>query len=94
MWIVLPAVLGVLIYSTAALMLWPYARPIVPPWVILIAILIPPFFPVLLFYLFILACLVPRPVVTGPEIIVVDASTRGRVVSANAPRRGPHRSRI
>ena len=73
-WIVVPAILGTLLYMTTALAVWPYARPVVTPWVIVLCIIFPPLFPFLLIVLLYTLCLFP-PVVSRPEIVVVQ--TRG-----------------
>ena len=77
-WVVVSIILGTLLYMTAALFVWPYARPIVAPWIILLCILIPPFFPVLLFFIVASFFSVPR---TPPvsEVIVVETSRRADV---------------
>ena len=50
-WIVVPVILGTLFYMTVALFVWPYARPIVTPWLLILCILLPPLFPFLLFFI-------------------------------------------
>ena len=68
MWIVLPTVLVTLAYCALALTVFPYARPLVPLWIILLAIVFPPGLLFLLFYVVIFTCLFapPRIVVVPP----------------------------
>ena len=81
--LVVPIFLGVMFYFASVLALWPYARPIVPIYLLFLSIFVPPLFPFLLIY--VLFCAVPlRPVtalrgVTVREVIIVESSTRGRV---------------
>ena len=82
-WVVVPVFFGVLLYCAFALASWPYARRVIPLWVIVLCIFVPPFFPFLLFYLLLLA-LAPL----APPVVVVEAPTRGRIVPTRAPARG------
>ena len=83
-WIVVPIILGVLIYMTLALFVWPYARPVVSPWLLILCILFPPFFPFLLFFILVTICFPPVIVTSRPaEVYIVE--TQGRV-RAPAPR--------
>lgn len=90
-WIVVPVILGSLVYMTLALFIWPYARPIVSPWILILCIIFPPLFPFLLFFVFFALC--TAPVIAVPSTVTVQASpqevyiveTRGRV---RAPARG------
>jgi hypothetical protein len=81
--LVVPIFLGVMFYLSSVLALWPYARPIVPIYLLFLSILVPPLFPLLLVY--VLFCAVPLRPVTAPrgvtvrEVIIVEASARGRV---------------
>ena len=82
-WIVVPAVLGVLLYSSLALCMWPYARPVLPFYLLLFGILFPPFFPFLFFYVLFAIILFPRPAYV-PErnvVVIVDESARGRTMA-------------
>ena len=85
LWISIPILLSSLFYCAVVLMTWPYARPLVPLWLLFLCILVPPFFPFLAFYL-LFTIVYFSPVLTttfGPrEIVVVEASNRGRVTSA------------
>ena len=66
-WIVLPIVLGFMLYSSFVCMVWPYARvsPL-PFWFLLLAILVPPLFPFLLLYLLFVFWILAYPVVAVP----------------------------
>ena len=79
-WIVVPVILGFLVYMTMALFIWPYARPMVSPLVILLCIFFPPLFPFLLFFILFSLCSFPRPPVAN-EIIIVEGRGRPRVVN-------------
>lgn len=83
-WIVVPVLLGVLIYATLALFVWPYARPVVSPWLLVLCILLPPLFPFLLVFVLFSLCFVPPVVVSTRDVYVVE--TRGRVRPAAPPR--------
>ena len=84
-WIVVPTLLGVLLYASFALCMWPYARPLFPFWVLFLAILIPPVFP---FFLVYLLCILAAttPVARPPVVIVVEPSTRGRIQAGTSRR--------
>ena len=72
-WIVVPLILGLLIYMTLALFVWPYARPVVSPWLLSLCILFPPLFPFLLFFVLFTLCFPPVIVTTPPsEVRVVQ----------------------
>ena len=72
-WVIVPVILGLLIYMTLALFVWPYARPVVSPWLLLFCILFPPFFPFLLFFVLFTLCFPPVIVASGPsEVRVVE----------------------
>lgn len=86
-WILLPVFLGTMIYCSAVLFTWPYARPVVPFWLLLLCILVPVLFPFLFLYILIIVCLpLPRRDHPRPVIVVVEPSTRGRVVAVSRPR--------
>ena len=82
-WIVVPTVLGVLFYASLALCMWPYARPVLPFYLLLFGILFPPLFPFLFFYVLFAIVLFPRPAYL-PErsvVVIVDESARGRTAA-------------
>lgn len=82
-WILIPTLLGCFLYTCVALMVWPYARPILPFWLLFVCILFPPFLPFLLFYLLFLFLLTTTSttVVEQPAVIyVVERGTRVRPV--------------
>lgn len=72
-WIVVPVILGTLLYMTLALFVWPYARPNMSLTILLLCIFFPPFFPFLLFFL-----LFSVPYSTPAPVDVVIVETRGR----------------
>ena len=71
-WIIVPIILGTLIYMTLALFVWPYARPVVSPWLLILCILVPPFFPFLLFFVLFTLCF--------PAVIVATPPSQVRVI--------------
>ena len=78
LWIVLPATLLFCSYTMAAYYAWPYARPLMPLGILLLAIVFPPLFPLLLLYIF---CLPPwrfgpRPVASNEVVVVRVESSR------------------
>lgn len=88
-WIVLPVLVGSMLYFALSLMVWPYARPMFPFWILFALLLFPPFFPFVVLYLLYFYCLVgplvpiATPVIVTAQpargsIIVVDSGTRGR----------------
>ena len=81
-WILVPTLLGGALYASAAMCVWPRARPLLPLWLLLPAILLPPLFPLLLFYLLFLFWATPRPVVVvgASPVSVVTARFGGRGV--------------
>ena len=78
LWFILPSFILLLIYTAISFAVWPYARPIMPIWVLILFIFLPPFFPFLLFYLLIFVCLLsPDPYYQQrPVIVVVEEPTR------------------
>lgn len=76
LWITLPIVVGLLFYMLTAMVVWPYARSIMPFYLILFAILIPPFFPFLLLYLGFTLCFVsyPAPLYYDERPVIVVVS--------------------
>lgn len=71
-WIVVPIVLGSLLYMTMALFVWPYARPYMPVGFLLLCILIPPLFPFLVLFLLSTICLFPVRTRTSEIYIVAE----------------------
>ena len=71
-WIIVPVILGSLIYMTLALFVWPYARHVVSPWLFILCLLFPPLFPFLLFFVLFTLCF--------PPVIVVSTPSQVRVV--------------
>ena len=71
-WIVLPIVLGFMLYSSFVCMVWPYARvsPL-PFWLLFLAILVPPLFPFLLLYLFFVFWIFAYPTVVAVPVRTV-----------------------
>lgn len=92
-WVVVPIFLGMLFYFATVLVVWPYARPLIPLWLLFLCIVLPPFFPLLLFYLLVIICVTPFPPARTAvtEVIVVEPSTRGRVRMAVPPSRSGNR---
>ena len=82
-WILVPAILGLLLYLTLVLFTWPYTRRGVGWWVLLLCILIPPLFPFLLLFVFLPLCYVP--VVPGRQEVYVVQPQRGRVTVLAPP---------
>lgn len=78
--IVVPAFLGLVLYMSVALFVWPIARPLVPLTILLLFLFLPPLFPFLVLYLLFVSCSfgLRRPDVVR-EVVVVEPSTRGRV---------------
>ena len=89
-WYVVPIFLATSLYMAAALFTWPYARPLMSLWLLLLAIFIPPFFPVLLIFIVArLICYPPSVRSDADVIIVVDTSrSRPRMVVDPRVRRG------
>ena len=92
-WVVLPLTVGLFLYMTTALWVWPYARPIFPLWLLLFVILFPPLFPFLIVYLLFFICTfgIPNslPCDERPVIVYVTepAPTKPRsVVPRSLPR--------
>lgn len=83
LWIVLPAIVGLFLYGALAYSVWPYARPLVPLWIVLLAVVFPPFFPFFLLYILFAVCVfVPPTTPTDPVIVVVEDRSR-RVTHSN-----------
>jgi hypothetical protein len=84
--LVVPLFLGLILYITAALCVWPYARPIFPFGLLLLFIIFPPFFPFFLIYM-LLFVFWPVPLSTSNVVVgyptatvgIVEPSTRGRI---------------
>ena len=49
-WVLVPVLFSLLFYLTLSMFVWPYARPMVPLWVLLLILFFPPFLPLLLVY--------------------------------------------
>ena len=97
--IVIPIFFGILVYATLSMFVWPYARPLLPLWLIVFAILLPPFFPFLLFYvLFVVLLFTPVEPVYVVEVEPVSdrrvdrrvrdrpTTTRAIIVERSSPR--------
>lgn len=76
-WIVVPVVLSILIYMSAVLLMWPYARPIFSLWVLLFCLVFPPAFFVLATYVLIMFCF---GTLAEPSVIVVQRTPTVMVV--------------
>ena len=88
-YILLPAVVGAFFYMALAVCVWPYARPILPLWILLFAIFVPPLFPLVLWYVLVVACFL-RPAVAPveqPVIVVVREEGPAAPRTAVATRR-------
>ena len=88
-WIVVPPLIGSLLYMATALASWPYTRPFFPIWFLIVALFFPPFFiGILLYVLIVFICMTPP--IAQPVVIIVGPSTRGRVRPTMTPsfRRG------
>ena len=95
LWIFLPAFFGFLFYVTLSMFVYPYARPLVPFWLILFAIFIPPFFPLLFFYVVLAVCLWPRP--PTPTLVVIETTQpppRRATIVQSSPARFSSSSRV
>ena len=62
-WVFAPILL---VYTSLSLILYPYARPLLPVWIILFAVILPPLFPFLLFYVLFFMLVAPTATVV-PE---------------------------
>ena len=90
-WIVLPIILGFMLYSSFVCMAWPYARvsPL-PFWLLFLAILVPPLFPFLLLYLFFVFWIFAYPtvsVVAVPVRTVARPAARPVIATSTKPLR-------
>lgn len=91
-WIILPVVVGIMLYGAVVLMVWPYARiTAIPFWLILLAILIPPFFPFLLFYLFFFFWIFVYPPVTYVTTEMPTSATPRAIIVPRESIRGGSR---
>lgn len=88
-WVIVPIILGLLIYMTLALFVWPYARPVVSPWLLILCILFPPFFPFLLFFVLFTLCFPPVIVASGPNQVRVVERQEVYVVERQGRVRAP-----
>lgn len=83
-WILVPVILGVLLYMTIVLFTWPYMRRGgVGLWILLLCIFVPPLFPFLLLFVFVPLCYAPA-FVRRREVYVVQPQ-RGRVTILAPP---------
>ena len=89
--ILIPILFGLFFYATMTVLLWPYARPVVPLWIIVFAILFPPFFPFLVFYVLFFAIPVAPVVVEQPVYVVEGRSRPVRAVLVEPSPRGEPR---
>lgn len=89
-WVFLPIFISALFYCSLVLFTWPYARPIIPFWLLIFAVLVPPFFPFLAVYILFLVCLATPPLVSSPNpttkregnvIVVLNPSRRGTLTA-------------
>lgn len=91
-WLFLPILLVSSLYTAAAFFVWPYGRPLFPVWFLLLAIFVPPLFPLVFAYILLLSIAV-RPVVAVPTarkpvVVVVEASSpRARITTRPAGNR-------
>ena len=94
--IVIPVLFVSLFYFAIALMVWPYARPIVPFGLLLLFVFFPPLFPFLLFYLLFVFAF--RPISANETVVVrgviVEPSTRGRIRPASTSVVGTRGNRV
>lgn len=77
-WIVVPVILGVLLYGLVALFVWPYARPVVPLSLLFLFIFFPPLFPFLFLFVLFTLCTPPSAIVGVPTAVYVIPSSRAR----------------
>ena len=71
-WIVLPVIFACLVYLSFAIFVWPYARPAVSLWILLICLLFPPVFFLLATYVLLLLILrTPEYTTTNPPTVLV-----------------------
>lgn len=87
-WIVLPIILGFMLYSSFVCMVWPYARvsPL-PFWLLFLAILVPPLFPFLLLYLLFVFWIFAYPTVVAVPVRTVVHPVRRASVTNTKPLR-------
>jgi len=71
-WILLPTLFALFLYFATVLCVWPYARPHIPFFLLLLLVLFPPFFPGLLFYLVVLGCLFVPVTPVAPTVVIVE----------------------
>ena len=85
-WYVVPIFLATSLYMAIALFTWPYARPLMPIWILLLAIFIPPLFPILFAFIFIRLVCYPVNLRSDADVIVVIDTSRSRPRMVNDPR--------
>jgi hypothetical protein len=89
--VLIPIIFSLLFYATMTVLVWPYARPVIPLWIIIFAILFPPFFFFLVFYLLFVA-LPLAPIAVEPVYVVEKPNTMVRaVIVERSPRSSPRR---
>lgn len=72
-WILALTLVGLLLYALSAALFWPYARPLLPIWILLCCILFPPLLPFAVFYVvFAVGCLAP---VRSTVVVVRETAT-------------------
>ena len=75
-WVLVPVLFSLLLYLTLSMFVWPYARPVVPLWVLLLVLFFPPFLPLLVVYVLLLVAErrppLPPPPPVHARIYVVD----------------------
>ena len=80
-WYLFPLLIGGIFYFAICLATWPYAKSILPLWIFLLFFLFPPLFPFLLLYLLFATWVVMEPAsVRRADVVIVQASTRGRTL--------------
>lgn len=92
--ILFPVAISFLLYCAAALIVWPYARPLVSSRALIASILFPPFFPFLLGFVLYTSCIQNENVVGKTEAVirpVIDSAPHGRVRPAFRGRMGGNR---
>ncbi len=99
-WIVVPAAFASLLYCTALVMWWPYARPLFPLTLVVFAILFPPFFFFAALYTILMVATLPPatrvvvlPVNTRHQTARLEGGTR-RVLSGSKAQLDPSPRRV
>lgn len=76
-WLVAPIILGATVYVALSLLVYPFARSVMPLWLIFVALFVPILFPMLLAYVVLVLCIL------GP----VDPPAEERIVVLALPAR-------